>query len=85
MTLKKVKDSNVVHILLKVEVSRLVLGGKIHKCKVWSGRTWSLKARNSLSAHLPAFIKAGFCLFIKDEAELKDYIKAPPILDLYFN
>ena len=70
MTLKKVKDVNVVHILLKVEVSRLVLGGKIHKCKVWSGRTWSLKARNSLSAHLPDFIKAVFCLFIKDEAKL---------------
>ena len=68
--LKKVKDGNVVHIILKVEVSRLVLGGKIHKCKVWSGRTWSLKARNSLSAHLPDFIKAVFCLFIKDEAKL---------------
>ena len=66
----KVKDGNVVHIILKVEVSRLVLGGKIHKCKVWSGRTWSLKARNSLSAHLPDFIKAVFCLFIKDEAKL---------------
>ena len=86
MTLNKVKDGNVVHIVLKVEVSRLVLGGKIHKCKVWSGRTWSLKARNSLSAHLPDFIKAVFCLFIKDEAKLKDHIKAPPpILNLYFN
>ena len=67
MKLKKVQDGNVVHIILKVEVD---LGGKIHKCKVWSGRAWSLKAHNSLSAHLPDFIRAVFFLFIKDEARL---------------